>query len=103
LNPRITQREMDSMYTVVMANMNKLTVDLNTKLKEQQQAEEQERLRKIQEALEAERAAKEADEQRQREEIENKRLWVLGFPGFMEKLEQNVGIRISCLKAEANG
>jgi len=76
LNPRITQREMDSMYTVVMANMNKLTVDLNTKLKEQQQAEEQERLRKIQEALEAERAAKEADEQRQREEIENKRLWV---------------------------
>lgn len=79
MNPRITQREMDSMYTVVMANMNKLTVDLNTKLKEQQQAEEQERLRKIQEALEAERAAKEAEEQRQREEIENKRLCVLVF------------------------
>lgn len=64
------------MYTVVMANMNKLTVDLNSKLKEQQQAEEQERLRKIQEALEAERRAKEADEQRLREEAENKRLWV---------------------------
>ncbi|XP_034117336.1 myosin heavy chain 95F isoform X1 [Drosophila nasuta] len=75
-NPRITQREIDSMYTVVMANMNKLTVDLNTKLKEQQQAEEQERLRKIQEALEAERRAKEAEEQRLREEAENKRLKV---------------------------
>lgn len=62
------------MYTVVMANMNKLTVDLNGKLKEQQQAEEQERLRKIQESLEAERRAKEADEQRLRDEAENKRL-----------------------------
>lgn len=64
------------MYTVVMANMNKLTVDLNGKLKEQQQAEEQERLRKIQEALEVERRAKEKEEQRLREEVENKRLLV---------------------------
>lgn len=66
------------MYTVVMANMNKMTVDLNGKLKEQQQAEEQERLRRIQEALEAERRAKEEEEQRLREEVENKRLLV--FP-----------------------
>lgn len=65
------------MYTVIMANMNKLTVDLNNKLKEQQQAEEQERLRKIQEALEAERRAREAEEQRLREDAENKRLLVL--------------------------
>lgn len=64
------------MYTVVMANMNKMTVDLNGKLKEQQQAEEQERLRRIQEALEAERRAKEEEEQRLREEVENKRLLV---------------------------
>lgn len=75
-NSRITQREIDSMYTVVMANMNKMTVDLNGKLKEQQQAEEQERLRRIQEALEAERRAKEEEEQRLREEVENKRLLV---------------------------
>lgn len=67
------------MYTVVMANMNKMTVDLNGKLKEQQQAEEQERLRRIQEALEAERRAKEEEEQRLREEVENKRLLVEYF------------------------
>lgn len=67
------------MYTVVMANMNKMTVDLNGKLKEQQQAEEQERLRRIQEALEAERRAKEEEEQRLREEVENKRLLVQYF------------------------
>lgn len=71
------------MYTVVMANMNKLTVDLNGKLKEQQQAEEQERLRKIQEALEIERRAKEKEEQRLREEVENKRLLVLKL-GYFE-------------------
>lgn len=70
------------MYTVVMANMNKLTVDLNGKLKEQQQAEEQERLRKIQEALEIERRAKEIEEQRLREEVENKRLLVLKLGNF---------------------
>lgn len=71
------------MYTVVMANMNKLTVDLNGKLKEQQQAEEQERLRKIQEALEIERRAKEIEEQRLREEVENKRLLVLMLGNFV--------------------
>ncbi|KAM7361302.1 myosin heavy chain 95F jaguar isoform 3-T3 [Cochliomyia hominivorax] len=73
-NEKITTREIDGLYTNVMANMNKITVDLNTKLKEQQQAEEQERLRKIQEALEAERRAKEEEERRCREEEENKRL-----------------------------
>ncbi|XP_065371251.1 myosin heavy chain 95F isoform X3 [Calliphora vicina] len=73
-NEKITTREIDGLYTNVMANMNKITVDLNTKLKEQQQAEEQERLRKIQEALEAERRAKEEDERRCREEEDNKRL-----------------------------
>ncbi|TMW48172.1 hypothetical protein DOY81_006742 [Sarcophaga bullata] len=73
-NEKITPREIDGLYTNCMANMNKITVDLNTKLKEQQQAEEQERLRKIQEALEAERRAKEEEERRLREEEENKRL-----------------------------
>ncbi|XP_046804371.1 myosin heavy chain 95F isoform X2 [Lucilia cuprina] len=74
VNDKITTREIDGLYTNVMANMNKITVDLNTKLKEQQQAEEQERLRKIQEALEAERRAKEEEERRYREEEENKKL-----------------------------
>lgn len=74
------------MYTVVMANMNKLTVDLNGKLKEQQQAEEQERLRKIQDALEAERRARETEEQRLREDAENKRLLVLNTFQFKIKL-----------------
>ncbi|XP_075148693.1 myosin heavy chain 95F jaguar isoform X2 [Haematobia irritans] len=74
MNEKIAPREIDSLYTNVMANMNKITVDLNTKLKEQQQAEEQERLRKIQEALEAERRAKEEEERRLREEEDNKRL-----------------------------
>ncbi|XP_037948993.1 myosin heavy chain 95F isoform X3 [Teleopsis dalmanni] len=73
-NEKITSREIDSLHTVVMANMNKVTVDLNSKLKEQQQAEEQERLRKIQEALEAERRAREEEERKKQEEEENKRL-----------------------------
>lgn len=30
---KISSREIDGLYTIVMANMNKLTVDLNTKLK----------------------------------------------------------------------
>ncbi|XP_013109166.1 myosin heavy chain 95F isoform X4 [Stomoxys calcitrans] len=74
MNEKITPREIDGLYTNVMANMNKITVDLNTKLKEQQQAEEQERLRKIQEALAAERKAKEEEERRLREDEDNKRL-----------------------------
>ncbi|XP_011295457.1 myosin heavy chain 95F isoform X2 [Musca domestica] len=74
MNEKIAPREIDGMYTNIMANMNKITVDLNSKLKEQQQAEEQERLRKIQEALEAERRAKEEEERRLREEEDNKRL-----------------------------
>ncbi|XP_037884641.1 myosin heavy chain 95F isoform X2 [Glossina fuscipes] len=73
-NSKITTREIDALYTTIMANMNKTTVDLNTKLKEQKQAEEQERLRRIQEALEAERRAKEEEELRKREEQETKRI-----------------------------
>ncbi|XP_049304890.1 myosin heavy chain 95F isoform X2 [Bactrocera dorsalis] len=73
-NEKISSREIDGLFTIVMANMNKLTVDLNTKLKEQKQAEEQERLRKIQEALEAERRAKEEEERKKLEDEENKRL-----------------------------
>lgn len=73
-NPKISSREIDGLYTMIMANINKITVDLNTKLKDQQQAEEQERLRKIQAALEAERRAKEEEQRRQQQEEENKRL-----------------------------
>lgn len=33
MNEKIAPREIDGMYTNIMANMNKITVDLNSKLK----------------------------------------------------------------------
>ena len=77
-----------------MTSLNKLTIILNSKLqvcgllqdidshnynkcfffKDQRQAEEQERLRKIQIALEAERKIKEEEERKKREDEENRRL-----------------------------
>ncbi|XP_055853454.1 myosin heavy chain 95F isoform X2 [Episyrphus balteatus] len=73
-NPKIKAKEIDDLMNKITGNMNKLTVALNSKLEEQKQAEEQERLRKIQEALEAARRAKEEEERRNREDEENKKL-----------------------------
>lgn len=52
---------------------------MNFSLQKQRQAEEQERLRKIQEALEEERKQKEEEERKVREEEENRRKLVFNF------------------------
>ncbi|KAL5282800.1 MYO6 family protein [Megaselia abdita] len=73
-NPKISSKDIDSLYLSLMANVNKMTVALNNKLKDQRQAEEQERLRKVQLELDKQRKAKEDEEKKLKEEEENRRL-----------------------------
>lgn len=73
-NPKISSKDIDSLYLSLMANVNKVTVALNSKLKDQRQAEEQERLRKVQLELDMQRKAKEDEERKLKEEEENRRL-----------------------------
>ncbi|XP_037909530.1 myosin heavy chain 95F isoform X1 [Hermetia illucens] len=70
----ISAKGVDDLCTNIMGKLNKLTASLNNQLQAQRKAEEQERLRKIQEALEAERRAREEEERRKREEEETRRL-----------------------------
>ncbi|XP_055588992.1 myosin heavy chain 95F isoform X2 [Uranotaenia lowii] len=72
-NPKITQAEIDGLYGGVMSKIDAQMKMIHIKLQEQRNAEEQERLRKIQAALEAERKAKEEEERRLREEEENRK------------------------------
>lgn len=46
-NKKITSKEIDSLLNNIMGSVNKLTSDLNRKLQDQRQAEEQERLKKF--------------------------------------------------------
>lgn len=73
-NPAISAKEIDALCETVLGHVNRQSAELNVKLQEQKNAEEQERLRQIQMALEAERRAKEEAERKQREEEENRRL-----------------------------
>ncbi|XP_058443591.1 myosin heavy chain 95F isoform X2 [Malaya genurostris] len=72
-NPKISAAEIDSLHNGVMAKIDAQMKMIHIKLQEQRNAEEQERLRKIQAAFEAERKAKEAEERLLREEEENRR------------------------------
>lgn len=73
-NLKITQKEIDALCETILSHVNKQSAELNVKLQEQKNAEEQERLRKIQMQMEAERRIKEEAERKQREEEENRRL-----------------------------
>lgn len=73
-NPKIFSKDIDKLYLSLMANVNKMTVDLNNKLREQRQAEEQERLRKVQLELDIQRKAKDEEERKLKQEEENRRL-----------------------------
>lgn len=73
-NPKISSKDIDNLHLSLMANVNKLTVALNNKLKDQRQAEEQERLRKVQLELDMQRKAKEEEERKVKEDEENRRL-----------------------------
>ncbi|XP_055381599.1 myosin heavy chain 95F isoform X4 [Condylostylus longicornis] len=73
-NKNIRPQEIDDILNNTNSEINNLTKNLNLKLQEQRQAEEQERLRKIQAALEAERRAREEEERKKKEEEEIRRL-----------------------------
>ncbi|XP_055716099.1 myosin heavy chain 95F isoform X1 [Phlebotomus papatasi] len=72
-NQSITPKQIDEIYVDLMKKIDQNTATLKNKLQEQKNAEEQERLRKIQMALEAERKAKEEEERKRREEEENRK------------------------------
>lgn len=74
VNQKISAKEIDVLCENILAAVNRQSGELKLKLQEQKNAEEQERLRQIQMALEAERRAKEEEERRLREEEENRRM-----------------------------
>lgn len=72
-NPRITPTEIDSLYTSLVNQVNKQMADLQDMVKREKQAEEQARLRKIQQELELENKQKEEEERRKKEEEEHRK------------------------------
>lgn len=70
---KIKPAEVDKMYTHLLNTTNSQMNQLQKKVQEQKNAEEQERLRKIQEEMEKEKRRKEEEERRKREEEENRR------------------------------
>ncbi|PNF18978.1 Myosin heavy chain 95F [Cryptotermes secundus] len=70
---KIKPAEVDELYTHLLNTTNSQMNQLQKKVQEQKNAEEQERLRKIQEEMEKEKRRKEEEERRKREEEENRR------------------------------
>lgn len=74
INPRITAVEIDNMEAEISKRVDSEINLLKQKLQQQRYAEEQARLQKIQQALEAERRAKLEEEERIKKEEETRRL-----------------------------
>lgn len=72
-NPKIAQAEIDGLYTSLVNQVNKQMASLQDMVKQQKVAEEQARLKKIQQELELEKKRKEEEERRKKEEEENRR------------------------------
>lgn len=70
---KIKPAAVEALYKGLVAKVDKQMSDLQKKLLEQKNAEEQARLKKIQEELEREKKRKEEEEARLREEEENRR------------------------------
>lgn len=73
MNEKIKPVEIDSLYTNLVNQVNKQMALLQDMVEQQKIAEEQARLRKIQQELELEKQRKEEDERKKREEEENRR------------------------------
>lgn len=73
MNEKIKPVEIDSLYTNLVNQVNKQMALLQDMVEQQKIAEEQARLRKIQQELELEKERKEEDERKKREEEENRR------------------------------
>lgn len=69
----INPKTIDKIYTDILTKVDNFNNMIKKELQKQRQAEEQDRLRKIQEALEAERKQKEDEERKAGEEEENRR------------------------------
>lgn len=72
-NERIKTAEIDSLYTNLVNQVNKQMASLQDMVKQQKIADEQSKLRKIQQELESEKQWKEEEERKKREEEENRR------------------------------
>jgi hypothetical protein len=72
-NPKIKANEIDSLNEALLSKMNQHMTTMKSKIQDQRNAEERERLRQIQMKLDEERKIKEAEEQRLKEEEENRR------------------------------
>lgn len=72
-NPRITPTEIDGLYTSLVNQVNKQMADLQNMVKQEKVAEEQARLKKIQQELELETKRKEEEEHKKREEEEHRK------------------------------
>lgn len=70
---RINPKVIDKLYADIIAKIDAQNNALKAELQKQRQAEEQERLRKIQDALEMERRQKAEEERRVKEEEENRK------------------------------
>lgn len=72
-NPKIKATEIDTTYTDLVNQVNKQMASLQDMVKQQKIAEEQERLRKIQQEMENEKRRKDEEERKKREEEDNRR------------------------------
>lgn len=72
-NTRIKPAEIDSLYSNLVNEVNKQMASLQDMVKQQKIAEEQAKLRKIQQELELQKQRKEEEERKKREEEENRR------------------------------
>ncbi|XP_032673901.1 myosin heavy chain 95F isoform X2 [Odontomachus brunneus] len=72
-NPRITPTEIDGLYMSLVNQMNRQMADLQNMMKQEKVAEEQARLKKIQQELELEKKRKEEEERKKREEEEHRK------------------------------
>lgn len=79
---RIQPKAIDKMYAEIIAKVDALNNSLKAELQKQRQAEEQERLRKIQESLEQERRQKAEEERRVKEEEDNRKKFVHNSPNI---------------------
>ncbi|KAK2586696.1 hypothetical protein KPH14_011736 [Odynerus spinipes] len=72
-NSRIKAAEIDTLYTNLVNQVNKQMASLQDMVKQQKIAEEQARLKKIQQELELEKHRKEEEERKKREEEDNRK------------------------------
>lgn len=76
-NEKIKVEEINTLYTQLMNKANSQMGSLQKKVEAQKNAEEKERLRKIQQEMEKQKKQKEDEERQKRDEEDNKKKYVL--------------------------